>query len=34
MRQLTAKASAKFDIVLDEISAEITARRLRPEIAR
>jgi GNAT superfamily N-acetyltransferase len=30
MRQLTAKASAKFDIVLDEISAEITACRTLP----
>jgi GNAT superfamily N-acetyltransferase len=33
MRQLTAKASAKFDIVLDEISAEITAQAIvRPPL--
>jgi GNAT superfamily N-acetyltransferase len=30
MRQLTAKAAARFDIVLDEICAEITAPRTRP----
>jgi GNAT superfamily N-acetyltransferase len=34
MRQLTAKACARFDMVLDEISAEITAPPIRPELTQ
>jgi GNAT superfamily N-acetyltransferase len=32
MRQLTTKAAARFDIVLDEICAEIAPQRIRPRL--